>query len=353
MKRTFLLLTLVMIALYGKLGYELFLEDSHLKSSLSGSLSDIAETVTAIPLQSTGEEPINHIKCFRQEGDNLFLVSNNILYRFRKSGEFICRITNPEAIQVAGYVIDPLVKQLIVLGNEDDIHYYSFTGELLDKKKVVADNPFRQIRSITMHDNHIWTSEENVRLDPATEQLCIEKLVVKYDTSFRKIETHRLSSANLINKPFCSSFSQLELAIAEDTGSVYAYSPALEPDYLLQDTLLLRRRQLTPGHSLYAGNIAVYPLRFGRRYWLSSYDNPADPSQNYTFCFDQDSSKSWQVKGGFKDNFYHTGSIRKLQALDAYSNSYYYCKSGNEVKQAFPNRSETDSPVVFIVSLKG
>ncbi|MDR1201962.1 MAG: 6-bladed beta-propeller [Tannerellaceae bacterium] len=336
MKRAFFVLTFIMLALYGRLGYELFTDDSFLESSLSGSLSDIAETVTAIPLQSTGGEQINAINYFRQENDNIFLVSNHILYRFHTSGAFICRITDPEVMQVAVYVIDRSTKQLIVLGNKDDIHYYSFTGELLDKKKITGDE-FHRIHSIVMHDHSIWTAEENVCFDSSTQQLCIEKQVVKYDSSFQKVEAYKLSSADLSNKPFCSSFLQLELAIAEDTGNVYAYSPPFTPDYLLQDTLLLRHRQLTPGHSLYTDDISVYPLRFGRRYWLSSYHNSADPTQDYTFCFDRDSSKSWKVTGGFNDDFYHTGRVSNLQALDAYSNSYYYSKPG----------------IVFIVQLKG
>jgi hypothetical protein len=336
MKRAFFILTFFVIALYGRLGYELITDSSFQKSSLSGSLSDIAKTVTAIPLQSSGGEPVNDINYFRQEKDNFFLVSNRSLYRFHASGRFICRITNPEVIQVAGYVIDPAAERLIVLGNKDDIHYYSFTGELLDKKKITGDE-FHQVHSIIMHDNYIWTIEENVRFDLSAQQFRVEKQAVKYDSSFQKAEAYKLSPADLTNKPFCSSFLQLELAIAEDSGDVYAYSPPFTPDCLLQDTLRLRRRQLIPDYSLYAGDISVYPFRFGRRYWLSCYHNPAAPTQDYTFCFDHDSSKSWQVTGGFNDDFHHTGRVSNLQALDAYGNSYYYYKPG----------------VVFIVRLKG
>ncbi|MDR3140991.1 MAG: 6-bladed beta-propeller [Tannerellaceae bacterium] len=336
MKRAFLALTLFMIALYGRLGYELFTDDLLLKSSFQGSLSDIAETVTAIPLQPAAGEAISDINCLRQEKDNLFLVSNRSLYRFHASGAFICRITNPEVIQVAGYVIDQAAQRLIVLGNEDDIHYYSFTGELLDRKKITGDE-FHRIHSILMHDNYIWTTEENVRFDLSTGQFRVEQQAVKYDSSFQKIEAYELSPADLPHKPFCSSFLQLELAIAADTGQAYAYSPPFTPGYLLQDSLLLRRRQLTPGQAADAGGVSVYPLRFGGRYWLSCYHNPAAPAQGYTFCFDRDSGKSWQIAGGFDDDFYHTGRVSNLQALDACGNSYYYSQPG----------------AVFIIRLKG
>ncbi|MDR0749827.1 MAG: 6-bladed beta-propeller [Tannerellaceae bacterium] len=332
MKRAFLVLTLLMIALYGRLGYELFTDDLLPGSSLRGSLSDIAETVTAIPLQPVAGEPVDEINCLRREKDNLFLVSNRTLYRFHASGTFICRITNPGVIQVAGYVIDAAAQRLIVLGNEDDIHYYSFTGELLDRKKITG-NEFHRIHSILMHDNYIWTAEENVRFDPSTGQYLVEKQAVKYDSSFQKAEAYELSPASLSGNPSCSFFLQLELAIAADSGNVYACSPPFTPGYLLQDSLLLRSRRFTAG----AAKVSVYPLRFGSRYWLSCYHNPADPAHDYTFCFDSDSGKSWQVAGGFNDDFYHTGRVSRLQALDAFSNSYYYSKPG----------------AVFIVRLRG
>lgn len=339
MKRTFLLLMLIFTGLYGRLGYELFVGGDYQTSLSTGALSDIAQAVTAIPLQPAGGQPIGTIKSLRQEGDNLFLVSNQTLYRFRRSGEFVCRITEPDKIRVAEYVVDTAAQRLIVLGNEDDIHYYSFTGELLSENKLEGDSTFRQIRAITLHDNCIWTTEENLRFDPQTKQLCMEKRAVKYDTSFQQVETHRLQAVELSSRPFCSSFFHLELAFAEGTGNVYAYSPADNAANLLQDTLLIRRRQQMSWLS-YADAVPVYPLRFGRRYWLSSYDNPADPSQNYTFCFDSDTGRSWHVKGGFTDDFYRTGSVSNLQAMDAYSNTYYYCQSG-------------DNPVVYIVQLKG
>ncbi|MDR0430744.1 MAG: 6-bladed beta-propeller [Tannerellaceae bacterium] len=352
MKRAFFVLIIVISCLYGKLGYELLMEDSSLKSLPTGSLSDIAETVTAIPLQSTGKEKIGSVKSIQQESGNLFLISNDILYRFSRSGDFICRITNPQTMRVAGYAVDPLNKRLIVLGNEADIHYYSYTGELLDAKKMDNNDAFKQVRSIVVHNNYIWTTEENVCFDPSTGQLLMERTAVKYDPSFLKIESRTLSAADLTKKPLFPSFLGLELAFTEATGQVYAYSPTVDPESLLQDTLLLHRRQLPPCNPLCAEQITVYPLRFGQRYWLSSYKDPSKPSESCTFCFDRDSCKSWQIEGGFKDNFYHTGSIAQLQAMDVYSNSYYYCKYGKELKQKFPGRTDTDAPVIFIVQLK-
>lgn len=71
-----------------------------------------------------------------EEGNNLFVVSQKTLYRFNREGDFICQITQPEEIQVAGYLVDAVKEQLIVLGNVNDIYYYTFDGKLLLKKKL-------------------------------------------------------------------------------------------------------------------------------------------------------------------------------------------------------------------------
>ena len=102
----------------------------------NGELSEIAKDVVAIPLESIAGPPIKDVRDLYKEGDNLFLISRDILYRFNRKGEFICRITNPKEIRVAGYMVDEVKQQLIVLGNVNDIYYYTFDGQLLLKKKL-------------------------------------------------------------------------------------------------------------------------------------------------------------------------------------------------------------------------
>ena len=141
MKRTFTYLLLLVLLVCGKQAYNLLISNEPIRSNLTGALSDIADEVIAIPLQDSGTHSIKEAKYIRQEGDNLFLISNETLYRFNRKGEFICRITHPDDIRVAGYVVNPANQQLIVLGNTDDIFYYSFNGDLLTRKKLKCDLP--------------------------------------------------------------------------------------------------------------------------------------------------------------------------------------------------------------------
>ncbi len=350
MKRAFLLLLIVLFYLYGKLGYELVKENFFVENTVKGCLTDIADEVTAIPLHPIDDE-IKNITNLYQEGDNLFLISNRILYRFDNNGQFICRITNPERIEVANYMVDSLHQRLIVLGNVDDVHFYSFNGDLLETKKMQNESPYYRILSANMIRQEVWITEECAFHDSDTGSFCIQKQVVRYDSSFNKISAYPLFVADLSEKEICRSFGRLELGIDKDSGKVYAYAPPLSPDNLLRDTLLLKRKELTSGNSVIADEITIYPFRFGQRFWIAS-SYPYDTEKSYTYCFDQRSNKSWQLAEGFEDDFYHTGSISELRSMDIYNNTCYFSKAGNEVKESLIENMNVDNPVIFIVKLK-
>jgi len=352
MKRAFIGLFLAFVVLYGQQAYEVWVDYYYLswESKPLCLLSDIAEQVVAIPLSSADGQAIEQVRDIRQEGDNLFLVSDDVLYRFDSTGAFLCRITDPAILRVACYVVDPQKKQLIVLGNADELHYYTYTGELSESKQLHSD-PHRRMQAIAMHQGFIWTAEENLQIDTDTQQSYMEKQLVKYDTAFRPIETHPLVAADLPGKSHFPFYAHLEIGLSEDTGKIYAYSPPALPDDLLRDSLQLLHRQMS-GDNLFeqeqAGNL--FPMRCGQRFWIASYKG-ADPSRHYAFCFDSDTTQSWLVAEGFKDNIYHTGSISELQALDINSQTYYFCQSGESLKQSFPQRSSSEGSVVFIVTL--
>lgn len=355
MKRTFLALLLLIVLVCTKQGYEVFLRQVPMQEHISGSLSDVCEEVIAIPLKTADGERIEKARNIRQEGKNLFLISRATLYRFSREGEFICRITDPAQIRVAGYVLNPAQRQLIVLGNTDDIYYYSYEGKLLDKKKLKSDLPDRKMFSASMYQNHIWSIEEKIsqKEDTAPHTSCLERVVVKYDTSFHPIETRTLKHADLGRTRYAPPCFAPQLAATEDTGEVYAYEPSMQPEELVRDTLYLRskrkkeRGMQTSDHSVY-----LYPLRFGKRMWVSTYTNEADANDNYTFCYDTLRNRCWQVQGGLKDNFYQTGEVQHLEAIDLFADTYCFCKSGEDIKKAFPKLADEGNTVLFIVKLK-
>lgn len=137
MKRTFLILVSAAIVLGIQQGYEYFSQSEEI----------------AMPLHTDDGQCIQTARDIQQEGKNLFLISNGILYRFNRQGDFICQITRPEEIVVAGYVVSPATEQVIVLGNTNDIFYYSYGGKLLSKKKLKSDLASHRMLSATNYPN--------------------------------------------------------------------------------------------------------------------------------------------------------------------------------------------------------
>lgn len=357
MKRAFTYLLLLALSVCGKQAYELFAPGESIRSNPSGALSDIADEVIAIPLQSPEARPIKEARHIRQEGNDLFLISEETLYRFNREGEFICRITHPDDIRVAGYVVNPANRQLIVLGNTDDIFYYSFNGDLLTRKKLKSDLPEnRRLLSISMHDNRILTTEEHVRTgDTAGQAVTIEKRIVEYDPSFHPLRSRTVRQIDW-ERPGCPIGSlSPEVAVEPASGAVYAYAPSLQPENLLRDTLYIRQKRQSQALESLAGGDALplLPVRMGSRFWVSAYYDAEDKSKNYTFCYDTEKERYWQVKDGLKDNFYQTGNVRRMEPIDPYSQAYCFCKAGADIRGLFPEQARAEGLVLFIVRLKG
>lgn len=354
MKRAFVLLSILCLLVCGLQGYKLLRNNNTTPNPFKGKLSDIADEVIAIPLRDTGELRIKSPQNIRQEGNNLFLVSEGVLYRFNREGQFICQITQPDEIQVAGYVINPAKKELIVLGNTDDIFYYSFEGKLLLKKKLKSNlSEERHLYSIEWHDNQLLTTEK--RIDTTQTRPIVTQEIATYDTLFRPIERKRLAAFDLRRDGQPLIHWDPLIGIEKDSGLLYAYSPHASARHLLRDTLLIQKAKELHDSALF-GQDDTYPqlpLRMGSRYWIASFNQVPNNDKDYLFCYDTRQGHHWELKEGFTDNFYQTGHVKSLEPIDPYGETYYYYKQGEAIKKAFPDQATQESPIVlFLVKLR-
>lgn len=318
---------------------------------VSGKLSDIASQIVAIPLETNTQCLLTSTDQIRRDGENLFILSNHQLYHFNRKGEFLNQLISKgkESIPFAihDYVIDPVRKQLIVLDKKQTIHYYTYNGDLLYRKKLAENIPWQKIIKLSYFDKHIWATTEN--LEASAQDISVkvyEKWLYKLDTSFTIISGVRLQNADLGRFYINGNFSP-ELYVTNN--KVYVHSPSLQGNQLLRDSLyLISNNQLEPQYP-----IRILPIRIHRRFLISSYQNSCTQKQNYLFCYDQTERKSFNIKEGFQDNFYQTGQVYDLQTLDVYNEELWYCKSSKDVQRSFPERKVNDNPVVFIVKLKG
>lgn len=348
MKRTFTIFFALFVALCAKQGYDFITVKETKSCLLSGYLSDIADEVVSIPLQNSKEHTIRYAKQVQQEGNNLFLVCNEILYRFNRRGELIGAVTNPAMIRVEGYLIEPRKRQLIVFGNEDDIHYYTFNGELLETKKLKSSISGERICSMAMHNNTIWTTEEYISYDPDTNQIRLEIVAVNYDTSFTKIESRKIMPADVGREQGITTCLDGEVCVNRDSGTIYIYNPPLAAEFLMRDTLYIRHHFRQPDQVY----IPAYPTRIGSRFWLSACENNSPPLQNFLFCFDTHSNKIWQLSNGFEDDYYGTGNVTNLHPMDMHNRNYYFCKYADELTRCSDLDIQGENVVVFLVKLK-
>lgn len=354
MKRTFVILLAGMLLCTIWQSYRVWREAGTPSVHAHGMLSDIADEVIAVPLENApGQKPIVRPHAVREEGDELFLIDNGAIYRYRKNGRFICRVTDPADIRVAGYLVNPAARQLIVMGNTDDIFYYTYDGRLTDKKKLKNDLPDRKLLSAAYHKGRIWSIEEQLSAEGTEGVPCLRRQVVEYDTAFRRLDTRQLVQADLGREagiPVCFS---PRLSVSEDTGRLYAYQPFPSLEHLLRDTLYLKENNRHPatGHQA-AGEVLLYPLRFGRRLWLAAYGSLADATKNYMFCYDSFRHRCWQAEGGFRDNFYRTGPVADLEPVDVFGRCYSFARSGETLAGSFPSKAASGHSVLFLVKIK-
>lgn len=347
MKKTCLLLLLLVSIIYIKEGYQCVCNDNPVKSATQGTLSDVAEEVIAIPLETKPDCRLKYASRIQRDRNDLFLVSNRQLYRFDCSGKFVNQVTRNSQFQVADYVIDPIQRQLIVMDNEENVYYYNYDGTLLERKSLAGLNPLKMPARLMYYDRHIWLTTQS--LSPAGEngeKKCVDQWLYKFDTTLNLQEARKLTAADLGRFYIGACFTP-ELSVAD--GNVYAYSPSTQPEEILADTLYLINRNRLHIHKDYS---SILPLCIAGRFLVSTYSHAADKEHNYTFCYDRRENYSYNVVGGFEDNFYHTGRVPDLQSIDVYNNSFCYCRSGEEVKEAFPDRTTDANPVLFIVRMK-
>ncbi|MGM9796547.1 MAG: 6-bladed beta-propeller [Parabacteroides sp.] len=349
MKQAFIGLSLLMLLMNIGQVRKLLRENEQPFSWQSGSLADIAKEVIAIPLQDSGRRQITEAESVRLEGDNLFLISEETLYRFTRKGEYVCAITRPEEMRVAGYVIDPVQRQLIVFGNVNDIFYYTFDGKLLRCKKLTSDfGNRRQVYAAAYHKGHVLTVEAVAaerELQPYRREL------VEYDTTFQRIDARAIQPMSLMRTDESIGYLPPVVAIDPSSEQPYAYVPSLQPQHLLRDTLFIwqQRQRFSALRQREVDVCPLLPIWMGKRFWIASYQSSFDGELGYTFCYDTLKGHYWQTEEGFEDDFYHTGKVSTLKPVDLYGDFYCFSCLAQQMEQPL---SEENDIVLFLVTMK-
>ena len=159
MRKTFNLLFICLIALYGWIGYQVIHTTDLPQCQPEGSLSDVAEEVIAIPLKTNGHCSLNKIKMIKRDREDIFLVSDRQLYHFNSSGQFLGQITahlpgTRQPVELVDYAVDPVHDRLVVIGTGHEVYYYDYDGQLLFQSILPQDASWKTFGTCLVIDIH-------------------------------------------------------------------------------------------------------------------------------------------------------------------------------------------------------
>lgn len=351
MKRAFTYISILLLILYAQYGYEVYLK-SLSPAEIKGVLSEITNEITAIPLQPAGNHKITHPHGIRQQGEYLFLLSNNTLYQYTTKGTFVRRITHPGQTSVTAYAINPAQQELVVLDENQQLLYYSMQGELKEQRKLHSSLNDAQITSFTLLNEHLCLIEEGIDRSSTSEGAVIKQQLVCYDRNLNHKYEQPITNASIGREQWMFTGLKNTLYADPDSGLAYVYRPDINTNYLLRDTLYLRdhwQQLLANAHK--EKTIPAFPLHVGQRFWISSFTDSRADAGTYTFCYDTKRNCHWQMEGGFSDDYFHTGAVTLMEPIDSYGQQYAFARSGDLLKASFPQEAAADTTVVFIFSL--
>ncbi|MDR1454425.1 MAG: 6-bladed beta-propeller [Tannerella sp.] len=304
-------------------------------------LSGIFSEVVAVPLETNGLCRLGEVRQVKCDGGDIFVWSENGIYRFDRTGKFKNRLSIDTGCHVSDFALNPGQKQVMILDNIQQLHGVGYGGQALFRMDLGKEAPRQTILDIACYDNSLWMAVE--RLMPDCH---FEKRLVRMDFSGQAEADYGLIEVDLGRFSLSGSHS-LELSVSGN--GIYAYAPFSPKETILQDTLrLLSGNMLPPAGK--PGTLHVMPVRTSGRFLFASYRKNVSEKENYLFLYDRKKDRAYPLRG-FRDDFYQTGLVKNLHALDLHGREYGYCKSGKEVARAFPGRSETANPVLFLLKL--
>ncbi len=316
------------------------------------SLSGIAEHVVAIPLETNERCRMGHVDAVKRAGNEFFMLSNRKLYRFDREGRFLSRMASDgdgRCSSIRDFAVDSQRRQVVAIDTCGDALFFTYDGALV-RRKALADKPWQSLLKIAYHDGHFWATTEQCVTSASGGERKIEKWLYRLDASFDVVDGTPLCDVDL-KRFHLSCHFEPELCVSPH--GLYAYTASYEPEKLLADTLALLEDNGLENilHASTGHPVPMLPFRFGQRFLMASNGKNGDES-HYFYCYDQLEQRAFRLKNGFTDDFYQTGHVPDLQALDVYCNEFCYCRSGQAVSRLCPERAATDNPVLFWVRLK-
>jgi hypothetical protein len=330
-------------------------------------ISEIAEKVTAIPLETNPDCLLGGVYSLRKTDSLLFILSGGEIFLFDITGKFIKKIIHRgrgpgEMPFVRDFDLNEGDREVVAIGSGNYILHCKYDGTVV--RQLQYKHPNYTIMAFSIFAGRIWViawgkaSKEN-----GGYNICLLTL----DQQWQTLDSTSLYKPDL---PFNSmGFGHNYFSV---TGEEFFVNvPSLTIDRARRDTLyridpdlqLVPVLRLDFGYSNYRVSSSReeygYPLdfeaiRINQRFLIVPYYVRRERVFTfYTFCYDFHTKRKYNLEEGFNDNLHNTGYDTYIQPVDVHHNECYFSRETDELPADYlPKRSESDNPVLFIITLK-
>lgn len=330
------------------------------------ALSEIAKSVTAIPLETNSECLISHVRRVKFTDKYIYVSDNRYLYQFDIEGKFIRRINSigrgpGEILTFTDFFIDEN-DDIIFIATLEKLQQYNSSGTLTDE--IPIQGLPEQVLKV---DTSVWINfTDGIRNDDDGKSHNISKMI-RLNKDFIPVDSLIICDTKM---EFAFSYINPSVVFYSFAKNLtFFYYPSLLIGPTTQDTLFqFTNNKLVPiykldfGDKLYELNRVqkaergVPPYKRFRintifvtaHYIFSSY---SIDDNDYFLCYDMEGNKMYNMGNGFTDDTFNTGKVQ-LKQFNFGTKKLYFTKDGYEVVGKVEGVDANSNPVIFIVNLK-
>ncbi len=340
--------------------------DIDIKKTGEFALSEIADSVKLIPLETREECLISTIRKVKFSSEYVYVSESQRLLQFNLSGKFIRQISKTgrgpgEFRAISDFCIDPNNENLYII-SFNKILRFNAKGQLLQEFSIQG---FPE--QIIKLDSSIWINIAEFAVKQTDGKSHNISKLIKLDSTLNPIDSTIVNDVGLIQgfsfiNPSASYFSS-----AGDRNYFYYPSVLIEP--VVRDTLFhIENDKLIPAIKFNFGEEItkltqnqkqvkdVPPYKKFRIMGICAtmqylFVNYSLEDKDYFASYNSDNEIIFNMENGFNDDFYQTGKVI-LKPLNYATNYMYFIKEGFEIADKIDIVDENDNPVLMLVKLK-
>lgn len=348
---------LLAVFLFGCTNQKPELHEIRIKSNNSGDfdISEIADSVIAIPLETGDSCLLSFVRKVKFSKDFIYIADTRSLYRFDHKGRFInhvIRIGRGPGEIIAFY--DFFVEQ-----NTDIINVFAYKKivRLHSDGRIIQEIPVTGFsEQIQMIDSSflVHTCDFGIPYDDGKYNV---SKMVRFNKEFIPEDT--LIIQNLTTE--AASADPTAVFYSHSNNKTYFYYPSSLIEPISRDTLFILENYVM---------IPAYKLRFEEELYelnrTQKFDKEKPPFKKFRinsifvsssfifssisvenndsfFCYDLKNDKSYNMLKGFNDDTYNTG-YTQLKQFNFETNRVFFVKDGIDVAGKVKNVDENSNP---------